>query len=81
MISTIAAREIFKEIWKLLQVFFFVVINNILEWKKKKKKKKNSEGHSLVETAWNPPYIHASIFRIKTYDDSNSRIAEVVRAC
>ena len=48
MISTIAAREIFKEIWKLLQVFFFVVINNILEWKKKKKKKKNSEGHSLV---------------------------------
>ena len=25
--------------------------------------------------------IYPSIFKIKTYDDSNSRIAEVVRAC
>ena len=25
--------------------------------------------------------IHPSIFKIKTYDDSNSWIAEVVRAC
>ena len=29
----------------------------------------------------NPSNLHPSIFKIKTYDDSNSRIAEVVRAC
>ena len=36
-ISTIAARESFKKIKKLLR-HFFVVIHNIVEWKKKKKK-------------------------------------------
>ena len=33
-----------------------MVIHNILE----RKKKTNSEGHSLVEATWNPPYIRVA---------------------
>ena len=45
--------------------------NWLIEWKKKKKKMEEySEGHSLVETAWNAP--HVIFFRI-TIQFWNSR--------
>ena len=46
MISTIAARGIFKKNLKI-GVIFFMDIHETLDWKKNK----NSEGHSLIETA------------------------------
>ena len=48
MISTIAARGIFKKILKL--VFLWSPITYSSE-------KKKSAGHSLVGTAWNASYI------------------------
>ena len=54
-ISTTTAREIFKNIWKLVSLFLWSFITKFNERKK--------WGQSLVATAWNPPYI--SIFTTK----------------